>query len=97
MTQTTQSNNTMNEENRLVIVEQGGVGALLYGRTYKNYMFSYRLRSIDNKELIDIFYNVSVEFIKKTALDNVIMLCVRLAQKEKAKRTYRPFTCGCNN
>ena len=56
---------------------------------YKNYEFKYKFRSIDNEELINIFYNIGIEFIKKTAPDNVIMLLVRLAQKEKAKREKR--------
>lgn len=89
MTQTTQSSNITNEENKLVIVEQAGRGSLMYGRIYKNYEFKYKLQSIDDEKLINTFYDIGIEFIKKTAPDNVIMLLVRLAQKEKAKREKR--------
>lgn len=83
----------MNGENKLVIVKQAGRGSLMYGRIYKNYDFKYKFRSIDNEKLINIFYNIGIEFIKKTAPDNVIMLMVRLAQKERAKRTkHRIYT-----
>ena len=62
-TQSNSTTNTTNEENKLVIIRQGGTGNFLVGRIYKNYEFTTPKGSLWYPKMHKIYYEIGKELI----------------------------------